>query len=69
MRMSTIIDTWNREFPRIERDFSLTGARVACVPEQVRQQGRKPQLIQVDNRPEFVSKALDAWAHERGVTP
>ncbi|WP_179297021.1 integrase core domain-containing protein [Burkholderia ubonensis] len=26
-----------------------------------------PNLIQVDNGPEFVSKALDAWAHEHGV--
>jgi putative transposase len=67
VRMLTIIDAWNRECPRIEVDFSLTGARVARVLEQLRQQGRRPQLIQVDNGPEFVSKALDAWAHEHGV--
>jgi putative transposase len=67
MRMLTVIDAWNRECPRIEVDFSLTGARVARVLEQLRQQGRRPQLIQVDNGPEFVSKALDAWAHEHGV--
>jgi transposase InsO family protein len=48
MRMLTVIDAWNRECPRIEVDFSLTGARVARVLEQLRQQGRRPQLIQVD---------------------
>jgi putative transposase len=68
MRMLTIIDTWNRECPRIEVDFSLTGARVARVLEQLRLQGRCPTLIQVDNGPEFVSRALDAWAHEHGVS-
>ncbi|WP_410865387.1 integrase core domain-containing protein [Paraburkholderia sp. SIMBA_027] len=35
--------------------------------EQLRQRGRRLELIQVDNEPEFVSKALDAWAHEHGV--
>jgi putative transposase len=67
IRMLTIIDAWNRECPHIEVDFSLTGVRVARVLEQLRQRGRRPNLIQVDNGPEFVSKALDAWAHEHGV--
>ncbi|CAD6529224.1 IS3 family transposase ISDet2 [Paraburkholderia hiiakae] len=67
IRMLTIIDAWNRECPHIEVDFSLTGVRVARVLEQLRQRGRCPNLIQVDNGPEFVSKALDAWAHEHGV--
>nr|WP_175765588.1 IS3 family transposase [Burkholderia ambifaria] len=67
IRMLTIIDTWNRECPHIEVDFSPTGVRVARVLEQLRQRGRRPNLIQVDNGPEFVSKALDAWAHEHGV--
>lgn len=67
LRMLTIIDVWNRQCPHIEVDFSLTGARVARVLEQLRLQGRCPALIQVDNGPEFVSRALDAWAHRHGV--
>ena len=67
IRMLTIIDAWNRECPYLEADFSLTGVRVARVLEQLRQRGRCPNLIQVDNGSEFVSKALDAWAHEHGV--
>jgi putative transposase len=66
-RMLTIIDAWNRECPSIEVDFSLTGVRVARVLERLREQGRRPRLIQVDNGSEFVSKALDAWAHEHDV--
>lgn len=27
-----------------------------------------PQSIRVDNGPEFISKALDRWAYENGVT-
>ncbi len=27
-----------------------------------------PKAIRVDNGPEFVSKALDKWAYENGVT-
>ena len=27
-----------------------------------------PQTIRMDNRPEFISKALDRWAYETGVT-
>lgn len=30
--------------------------------------GRIPQRIQVDNGTEFVSKALDKWAYEHGMT-
>jgi putative transposase len=67
MRMLTIIDAWNRECPGIEVDFSLTGVRVARVLERLREQGRKPRLIQVDNGPKFVGEALDAWAHEHDV--
>ncbi|MGP8470941.1 integrase core domain-containing protein [Burkholderia sp. PR2] len=60
---------WNRACRHIEVDFSLTGVRVTRVLEQSRQRGRRPNLIQVDNGPEFVSRALDAWAHEHGVKP
>jgi putative transposase len=31
------------------------------------QQGGYPKVISVDNGPEFVSKALDEWAHRNGV--
>jgi len=56
-----LIDGWNREAIGIEVDRSLSGKRVASVLERLRIQQRKPALIQVDNGPEFTSKALVEW--------
>ncbi len=67
IRTLTIIDVWNRECPHIEVGFSLTSIRVARVPERLHKRGRRPNPIQVDNWPEFVSEALKAWAQEHGV--
>ncbi len=37
------------------------------VLEGMRQQGRKPEAIVIDNGPEFVSQVVDQWAYENGV--
>ena len=47
--------------------MSLTGARVVGVLERLRRAVGGPERIAVDNGPEFVSKALDAWADRNGV--
>lgn len=57
----------SRESPAIEVDRSLTGVRVVAVLERLAAQRGLPQILQVDNGPEFTSQALDAWAHRRGV--
>ena len=67
IRTLTVIDTWNREAVWIEVDHSLSGKRVARVLDGLRGLGRLPSHIQVDNGPEFTSKALDEWAEEHGV--
>ncbi len=37
--------------------------------ERLRQRyGQTTERIQVDNRSEFISKALDRWAYDHGVT-
>ncbi len=38
-----------------------------AVLERLTQTHGLPQVLQVDNGPEFISKALDEWAHRRGV--
>lgn len=48
--------------------MSLPGERVVRVPEPLRETRGLPKRITVDNGPEFQSKALDAWAHQTGVT-
>jgi putative transposase len=42
---------------------SITEESVANVMDQVRQIKGSPQCIKVDNGPEFVSKALNAWVN------
>jgi putative transposase len=66
-RALTVIDACTRECPVIGVDVSLGGARVVAVLERVCLTRGLPQRITVDNGPEFRSKALDAWAHQRGV--
>jgi len=67
IRSLTLIDTWNREAIWIEVDHSLSGQRVARVLEWLRQTNRRPAVIQVDNGPEFTSRALDNWANQHQV--
>ena len=49
-------------------DYALKGENVVAVMAQIFcETNRVPQRIQVDNGSEFISKALDKWAYERGV--
>ncbi len=66
-RVLTLVDTMTRESPAIAVDTSFSGSAVVAVLERVAQTHGLPKIIQVDNGPEFVSKALDAWAHPNGV--
>jgi len=65
-RLLTLVDNFSRVSPAIECDFSLNGQRVVAVLERLKE-GGLPQTIKVDNGSEFISKAVDAWAHEHGV--
>ena len=53
----------SRECLALYADKNITGEAVATVLEQVRQTRDLPKRIKVDNGPEFISKALDAWAY------
>jgi putative transposase len=66
-RVLTLVDNMRRESPAIAVDRSLTGQRVVAVLERLAAQRGLPQVLQVDNGPEFTSRALDAWAHQRDV--
>lgn len=67
IRVLTIVDACSRLSPAIEVDTSIAGERVARVLERAGERHGFPKTIVVDNGPEFTSKALDAWAHRRGV--
>jgi putative transposase len=66
-RVLTIVDTVSRVSPAIEVGVSLTGERVVAVLERLRRTMGRPERIAIDNGPEFISKALDAWAYRNGV--
>jgi putative transposase len=66
-RTLTIVDDFTRECPAIEVDTSLPGVRVTRLLDRLAATHRLPELIVVDNGPEFAGKALDVWAYRHGV--
>ena len=66
-RVLTIVDNVSRVSPAIEVGHSLTGERVVAVLERLKRTAGTPERIAIDNGPEFISKALDAWAYRNGV--
>jgi putative transposase len=66
-RALTIVDDYSRECPVIEVDTSLGGARVVQVLERLAEWRGLPEVITLDNGPEFTGKALDEWAYRKGV--
>jgi putative transposase len=66
-RVLTIVDNVSRVSPAIEVGGSVTGERVVGVLERLKRVTGTPERIAVDNGPEFISKALDAWAYRNGV--
>lgn len=69
IRALTVVDNFSRESLAIHADQNIKGQDVVTVMERLRLfVARCPERIQVDNGSEFISKALDKWAYENGVT-
>ena len=62
-----IIDTYTRESLAIEVDLSINAQRVIRILNELALTRGLPEVITVDNGPEFISRAMDAWAYQRGV--
>jgi putative transposase len=67
IKVLSVVDEHTRKCFRIEVDTSINGMRVTRVLSEIAQLEDLPRIIVVDNGPEFVSNALDAWAYQRGV--
>lgn len=67
-RALTLIDVFTRECLAIHTDIGIRAERVVEVVAEVAKHRGTPACIQVDNGSEFVSKALDLWAYDQGVT-
>ena len=68
LRTLNVVDTFTRECLAIEVDTSLPGARVTRALDAILWAYGVPRVITVDNGPEFISRALDRWAYQHGVT-
>ena len=66
-RALTIVDDFSRECPAIVVDTSLGGRRVVGVLERLSEIRGLPEVITIDNEPEFAGRALDEGAYRRGV--
>ncbi len=68
LRALTVVDAFTREALAIDVDQRIKGEQVVATMARIALSRGAPQTIRVDNRPEFISKALDRWAYETGVT-
>ena len=66
-RVLTLVDHFTRESPVLEVGVGMSGQLVSEVLDKVALVYGLPEVIRVDNGPEFTSKAFDKWAYENGV--
>jgi putative transposase len=66
-RVLTLVDHFSRESPALEVGVGMSGRLVTEILDKVALTYGLPEVIRVDNGPEFTSKALDTWAYENGV--
>jgi putative transposase len=68
LRALTVVDAYTREALAIDVDQGIKGEQVVEAMDRIASLRGTPRAIRVDNGPEFISKALDRWAYENGVT-
>lgn len=66
-RILTIVDAFSRRCVGMLVETSISAPRLCRFLDELVLEGT-PASIVVDNGPEFVSNALDHWAHQHGVT-
>ena len=66
-RLLNIIDDFNREVLAIEIDTSLPSLRVIRVLSKLLVTRGKPEMIRVDNGPEFISDKMNKWCKENKI--
>lgn len=66
-RLLAVFEDGLRKYLGIEADVSLPGMRVTEVLERLVLEHGKPELIVIDNGPEFAGRALDQWAYAREI--
>ena len=67
IKILPVIDEYTKRCFQIEVDTSINGIRVVRTLNDIALKEGLPEVIIVDNGPEFISKGLDEWAYRRGV--
>jgi putative transposase len=67
IKLFTLVDNFTRESLAIEVAERMGGHRVVEVLMMVTAERGLPEVIRLDNGPEFTSKSLDQWAYLNGV--
>src|SRR5262249_32951046 len=68
LRILTVVDIFSRFSPVLDPRFSYRGEDVVATLERVCRTIGYPKTIRVDQGSEFVSRDLDLWAYQKGVT-
>ncbi len=68
LRILTIVDIWSRYSPGIDPRFSYKGEDVVQTLERICTRTGYPKIIWVDQGSEFISRDMDLWAYQKGVT-
>lgn len=68
LRVLTVVDTFSRYVPVLDAKFSYRGADVVATLDRVCRQAGCPKTIRIDQGSAFVSRDMDLWAYQRGVT-
>jgi len=66
-RLFNIIDDYNRESLVIEVDTSLRSARLARVLARLKEIRGLPDILRVDNGPEFIGDVFVSWCQANGI--
>ena len=68
LRALTVVDAFTRGALTIDVDQGIKGEQVVDAMTRIAAVRGAPRCILVDNGPEFISRVLDRWAYENGVT-
>jgi putative transposase len=66
-RSFNVLDDFNREGLRIETALSMPARFVTDILDQIAEERGYPDMIRVDNGPEFISRHFQNWAKKRHI--